>query len=267
MLERFLLYLNQFFSPPSDFPMDGSLESYQEWQYKRAEFLYNSFYQHFVNFQGKKILDLGCGVGGKVIFYAEKIPSSSYVGVDIDGASLKYAKLLAQKRGVKNLQFKKCEENSLPFPSSFFDIVICEETLEHVENPLAVLKEVKRVLKPGGYFLCIIGPLYYSKNGHHLFPYINIPWVHLLFPTKTIKEAIKYMPPWGHILFPEKVIETFLTLNRWNYEKYKRAFYSLKMEKIYFAMHRTNEWCFHLPLIRNLFIDRIRCIFQKVNYE
>lgn len=52
----------------------------------------------------------------------------------------------------------------MPFNNSLFDVVFCNEVLEHLTNPKKVFYEVKRVLKPGGYFI-IIAPTFWFRRG------------------------------------------------------------------------------------------------------
>lgn len=49
-----------------------------------------------------------------------------------------------------------CDAANMPFEDNYADIIICSEMLEHVPNPVAILKEMKRVLKPGGtLYICV----------------------------------------------------------------------------------------------------------------
>lgn len=72
-------------------------------------------------------------------------------------------------------QYPQVDIQDLPFPASSFDIVLHSDTLEHVPDPSAALKECRRVLKPGGYCIftvpMVIGRLSRSRSGlppsHH----------------------------------------------------------------------------------------------------
>lgn len=89
-----------------------------------------------------KILDLGCGDGNVTQLFLEK---GEVVGVDISKEALKKA----ERRGIKT---KLHDLNQLPlsFGDKSFDVVILTDTLEHLFDPLGVLKEVSRILTIGG---------------------------------------------------------------------------------------------------------------------
>ena len=87
------------------------------------------------------ILDCGCGRGT----YAYKLSDCSYVGLDIDIASIKLAHKIHP-----NSMFVIGDATKLPFRNCVFDCVICSEVLEHVLDDMAVLSELARVTKIQG---------------------------------------------------------------------------------------------------------------------
>lgn len=91
----------------------------------------------------EKVLDLGCG-SGQVAAYLKKQGYRIW-GIDIS----KRAVSLAKKLKIGEFLVGDIEEK-LPYRPSFFDIVFWGDGIEHVFEPEKVLKEVKRVLKPGG---------------------------------------------------------------------------------------------------------------------
>lgn len=94
------------------------------------------------------MLDIGCCDGYFTNVILEKSQAKSIVGIDV----LDHAIAYAQKRykDNKKLSFQTGEAHALPFKANQFDHIFCLEALEHVEDPLIVLKEMRRVLKPGG---------------------------------------------------------------------------------------------------------------------
>jgi ubiquinone/menaquinone biosynthesis C-methylase UbiE len=101
------------------------------------------------NIEGKKVLDIGCGLGESSVYFAKK--GADVVATDISPGMLKVAQKLAAKHNVK-LQTKKSYSNQLDFPDESFDIVYVANLLHHVDID-STLKEIKRVLKKGGTFV------------------------------------------------------------------------------------------------------------------
>ncbi|HVZ61369.1 MAG TPA: methyltransferase domain-containing protein [Terriglobales bacterium] len=98
---------------------------------------------------GKKWLDAGCGTGMLSRLLA-KLGARVY-GIDAAPEMLQRAILLsAQQRESKNLSFLVADIERVPFPSPFFDGVLCSSVLEYVASPGDCLKEFARVLRPGG---------------------------------------------------------------------------------------------------------------------
>lgn len=91
-------------------------------------------------------LDVGCGDGRVAQIMGEKLGTRFY-GVDISKKGVE----LAKKKGVK-AKVADVSDN-IPFKDNYFDLVISTEVIEHVTDPDGLLKEVYRVLKPGGLLL------------------------------------------------------------------------------------------------------------------
>ena len=91
------------------------------------------------------ILDLGCSQG--TISYFLKKNGGRWVHVDFDQLNIKNAKSILKENIVR------ISEDKIPFLSNSFDVVICLDYLEHLENDEICLREVFRILKPGSKFL------------------------------------------------------------------------------------------------------------------
>lgn len=126
----------------------------KEWTGERLEtFIFNeSAIEHLHRYAivkeyctGKKVLDIASGEGYGVNLMAEN--AMHVTGIDIDYNVIKSA---SQKYNHPNLDFKQGAIENIPFPDNSFDIVTCFETLEHIEDHEKAVKEIKRVLKPGG---------------------------------------------------------------------------------------------------------------------
>jgi ubiquinone/menaquinone biosynthesis C-methylase UbiE len=99
---------------------------------------------------GMRLLDCGCGPGAMTIEIAEHIAPGEVVGIDIADEQIARARQLAAERSASNIRFERANVYQLPFSNHTFDAVFSHALLEHVQDPLAALREMRRVLKPGG---------------------------------------------------------------------------------------------------------------------
>lgn len=97
--------------------------------------------------QNKKLLDVGCGAGDFIEAFSFYLPKLNLTAVDISQKAIKKAR----SRKI-NAKFVVSGAEKLPFKNNSFDIVTCFDVVEHVKSPLKMLREINRVLKPGGIF-------------------------------------------------------------------------------------------------------------------
>lgn len=93
----------------------------------------------------KNCLDVGCASGYMLSQIEKAFPGQRYYGVDIYDKAIKFA-----KQRYPGINFKVAAADGVPFKDNFFDLVICYETIEHVEDPTLSLKDIKRILRKGG---------------------------------------------------------------------------------------------------------------------
>jgi ubiquinone/menaquinone biosynthesis C-methylase UbiE len=99
---------------------------------------------------GMQVLDCGCGPGSITIGVAETVAPGQVTGIDIEPRQIEAARALARERGVANLRFEQGSIYELPFPDASFDAAVAHFVIEHVREPIRALREMRRVLKPGG---------------------------------------------------------------------------------------------------------------------
>lgn len=99
---------------------------------------------------GMRVLDVGCGPGTITVGLAAAVAPGEVVGVDRASRSLEQAQALATERGVANARFESADLHALPFPDASFDAAFLHAVLEHVPDPVAALRSVVRVVRPGG---------------------------------------------------------------------------------------------------------------------
>ena len=97
---------------------------------------------------GLSVLDLGCGPGTITVDLADRVAPGRVVGVD--AAADVIAKAAALGESHPNTEFLVGDAYALDFPDDTFDLVHAHQVLQHVGDPVAVLREMRRVAKPGG---------------------------------------------------------------------------------------------------------------------
>jgi ubiquinone/menaquinone biosynthesis C-methylase UbiE len=106
---------------------------------------------HFVDIKQKQnFLEVGCGSGAVSKHVAEKY-LLNVTGVDVDPEQIQLAQ--ASIDDIPNVHFLEADATNLPFPDNDFDIVLSFGVMHHISNWLDALREMKRVLKPQGYFI------------------------------------------------------------------------------------------------------------------
>lgn len=93
-------------------------------------------------------LDLACGPGTFTRAFAPRVRFIH--GLDITPALLAQARAAAAKENLSNCVFECGDAYALPYPSAKFDLAVCAYALHHMENPAAAMKELARVVRPGG---------------------------------------------------------------------------------------------------------------------
>lgn len=94
------------------------------------------------------VADIACGEGYlsvETAHWARKV-----VGIDRSTDVLKRAKELAQRRGVKNITWKRGDMEKLPLDSASMDVALLSQALHHASNPARAAAEAARILRPGG---------------------------------------------------------------------------------------------------------------------
>jgi ubiquinone/menaquinone biosynthesis C-methylase UbiE len=98
--------------------------------------------------------DLGCGPGYLVVDLIKQAPELHVTGIDLSHEMLAEAEEYGRRHGAgDHASFRKGDVQQIPFPDDSLDLVVSTLSLHHWMDPVAVLDEVSRVLRPGGSFL------------------------------------------------------------------------------------------------------------------
>ena len=104
--------------------------------------------------EGKRILDIGCGIGGPALEMASTF-GATVTGIDLEAPLIARATEDARTRDLGDrCQFQTVSIGPLPFDDASFDIVVSSGAITQTSNKTALFGEILRVLEPGGYLSC-----------------------------------------------------------------------------------------------------------------
>jgi 2-polyprenyl-3-methyl-5-hydroxy-6-metoxy-1,4-benzoquinol methylase len=114
-----------------------------------VRYVHNNRLQNIINQfpqdSGLQVLDAGCGEGHLLERLTKKYPNNKYYGADLTTIALQQAKLRLPQGN-----FLLTDLGKIDLPNSFFDVIVCTETIEHIDDYQSVIKELIRLLKPNG---------------------------------------------------------------------------------------------------------------------
>lgn len=103
-----------------------------------------------VPLQGRQVLEVSCGHGGGASWIMRNLGPAAYTGLDLNGAGVKFCQ---ERHRMPGLTFQEGDAMSLPFADASWDVVLNVEASHCYPDFTAFLREVARVLRPGGHFL------------------------------------------------------------------------------------------------------------------
>ena len=134
----------------------------------------------------KTVVDFGCGEGAEAVEMAKR-GAQRVIGIDIGDYYLGRAVELARRVGVAG----KC--TFVKHTHEKADVIVALDSFEHFEDPAAILRAMRDLLRDDGSVLVAFGPTWYHPLGGHIFS--PFPWAHLLF---TEKALIRWRSDFNH---------------------------------------------------------------------
>jgi SAM-dependent methyltransferase len=137
-----------------------------------------------------RILDLGCGQGNTTRCLANSLDPSVCIGLDADAALVAYAQ--TRDDNPPSVRFQQGDATHLPFPDASFDVGFCRYLLIHMSDPMRVVREMMRVVRPGGFAVAYEGDFTIAGTSHP--PYAGLATLH------TVWQGVFQNPPAGQRL-------------------------------------------------------------------
>jgi len=158
----------------------GSKEFFEE--VEKFRYLTQPFMNEIVGFDkfvGKKVLEIGCGLGTDLLQFARN--GANVTGVDLTPNSIE---LVRKRFSIEDLsvETKIADAENLPFENGSFELVYSFGVLHHTPNTQKAIEEVYRVLKPGGKIIIML----YNKTSWHV--WLGVP-VYLF--ARSIRKSIR----------------------------------------------------------------------------
>jgi len=148
----------------SDTEIDESNKTYfDRWAAKYDEGRITGWFQYtqalaisFLDLQPKsKVLDVGCGTGYAVLKLASILSEGEACGIDISSEMIERARTKIPDILEGKVEFRQASSDNIPYPNAAFDHVLCTNSFHHYPDPIKTLKEIQRVLKPGGQIVIV----------------------------------------------------------------------------------------------------------------
>jgi ubiquinone/menaquinone biosynthesis C-methylase UbiE len=120
-----------------------------------------------------RVLDVGCGSGWATRLMSKQTPQGSAVGIDISDEMIRLAS--EASRSFPNIEFRVASAEKLPFQDGEFTHAFSMESLYYYADMLGALKEVRRVLEPGGLFVTVVDLYQENRPSHQWINKLNLP--------------------------------------------------------------------------------------------
>jgi ubiquinone/menaquinone biosynthesis C-methylase UbiE len=229
-------------------------------EFNRGDLEWNFYRKFLSSIAGKTLLDVGCGFGGRSVYYARK--QASVIGLDIKANKFKMANAFAKEHRVRErVEFQVADAAALPFSSNSFDIVMSNNTMQYFRQPLLSLQEIQRVAKPEGLICINFGPPWFAP----ICPETGtcFPWTHLIFSQATIRRSFTRMGK--DEIFKHLGEDIYQNNNQLTIKKFRALLSSAGLKIVHFKLW-TRPYAapfIYLPLLKEFFSAQVISVSRK----
>ena len=230
----------------TDYPTSGiHYESGKELE--RLEAVFPEFTR---NIKGKVVIDFGCGEGYQAVALA-RAGASRVVGIEINERLRDLGRERAASAGLQEtIGFERKLPDGLKA-----EVILSQNSFEHFLDAEEILGELRSALAPGGELFITFAPPWYAPWGAHMAFFCRLPWVHLLFPERTVMEVRSQFRSDSARSYREA------GLAEMSVAKFERLVQASRLSvkyKQYDCVYQMN-WLGRTPA-REFFVNRVSCV-------
>jgi SAM-dependent methyltransferase len=173
----------------------------------------------FVDLEGRAVADIGSGDGIIDLALALRGRPRELVGYDVNPTPA--GRLLAQARRYADvgelppsLRFARSDPERIDAPDAAYDVLVTWSVFEHARDPLGLLREMRRIVRPDGVLFLQLWPFYHSHQGSHLWDWFPEPFHHLRQTEAEIEAGVLAHNPRPEDWWPGYMLDEYRTLNR-----------------------------------------------------
>jgi ubiquinone/menaquinone biosynthesis C-methylase UbiE len=182
---------------------------------------------------GREVADVGCGDGIIDLGIVHRARPARLVGFDVNPVDVDHLMRRAGDQGVDTtppsaLEFQVSEPRAIPAADATFDVVVTWSAFEHIAEPVSVLREARRILRPEGVLFLQLWPFYYSERGSHLWDWFPAAFHHLTQDEDEIRDGMGVAAP-DAADWPKYMFDEFRHLNRITVDELQRALLAARL--------------------------------------
>lgn len=208
--------------------------------------------------KGKAVCDFGSGAGFQSVAMV-RAGATQVLGIENNDDRLNFSRELVMRHNLSDrISFRADVDDEF---RGTCDIVLSQNSMEHFSDPVSVMMSMKSLLRPGGKLIITFGPPWFAPYGSHMYYFTKLPWVHLIFPERTVMAVRSRFRRDGAVRYDE--VEA--GLNKMSVAKFERIVKGCGLKVVYkrYDCVKGLNFMQSIPLVRELFINHITCVLTR----